>query len=294
MVTFFALRSDVFFTTGNLQNAGLQGAGLACVAFGQTFVLLTAGLDLSVGSTVALVSVVAAVEMRDHGTAVGILAALLAGLAVGMVNGLLVTRSRVAPFIATLGTMSIVSGIALNISGGIPVVGLPNGFTELAYRRWVGIPLPVVVAIVTLLLGFLLLKCTRLGRYVYAIGGNAEAARLSGIAVRSTTLAAYMICALLTAVGGLILTARVASGQPSLGADVTLQSIAAAVVGGVSLWGGRGSVQGAALGVVFVTVLANGLNLLNVSSYTQLMLIGAAMIAAVAWDQYMIRKERAR
>lgn len=294
MLIGFSLRSDVFMTTTNFQNVGLQAAALACVAFGQTFVLLTAGIDLSVGSTVALVSVVSAMGMRDHGVVVGLLFGLLAGLAVGAVNSLVITRLRVAPFIATLAMLSIAAGLALNMSGGTPVVGLPREFTSLAYRRILGVPLPVVIALLMLAGAYAVLRLTRLGRYIYATGGNAEAARLSGINVRGTTVAAYMVCSLLATFGGFILTARVASGQPTLGSDLALQSVAAVVLGGVSLFGGRGTVLGVAVGVIFVSILTNGLNLLNVSSYTQLMVIGAAMILAIAWDQYLSRKWRTR
>ncbi|HEY9390447.1 MAG TPA: ABC transporter permease [Mycobacteriales bacterium] len=294
MIVVFSFRSDVFMTTTNFQNVGLQAAALACVAFGQTFVLLTAGIDLSVGSTVALVSVVSAMGMRDHGMVVGVLFGLAAGLAVGVVNSLVITRLRVAPFIATLAMLSIAAGLALNLSGGTPVVGLPSEFTSLAYRRVLGVPLPVVIALLVLAIAYGVLRLTRLGRYIYATGGNAEAARLSGINVRATTVSAYMVCSLLATFGGFILTARVASGQPTLGGDLALQSVAAVVLGGVSLFGGRGTVLGVAVGVIFVSILTNGLNLLNVSSYTQLMVIGTAMILAIAWDQYLSRKWRTR
>jgi ribose transport system permease protein len=294
MIIIFSLTSDVFLTSTNFQNVGLQAAALACVACGQAFVILAAGLDLSVGSTVALVSVVCTMGFRDHGWWAGIGFGLLAGVVVGLVNGLVVTRLRVAPFIATLAMLSVASGIALNLSGGTPLTGLPESFTALAYKRIAGFPLPVVIATVLLVLAYSVLRVSRLGRYIYATGGNREAARLSGINVRATEVSAYMICAVLAAIGGLILTARVASGQPTLGADVALQSVAAVVLGGVSLFGGRGSMVGVAVGVVFVSILANGLNLLGVSSYTQLMVIGVAMVAAIAWDQYLGRKWRTR
>jgi ribose transport system permease protein len=293
LIILFAIVSDVFFTTQNWQNIGLQAAALACVSFGQAYVILTAGIDLSVGSTVALVSVVAAMAM-GNGLILAIGIALLVGAIVGLVNGLVITRLRVAPFIATLAMLSIASGLALNVSGGTPIVGLPEVFTSLAYNRLLGIPIPVILAVVVFVIAFFLLRSTRLGRNIYAIGGNSEAARLSGISTNATIMAAYIICSVLAAVGGLILTSRVASGQPTLGAELALQSVAAVVLGGVSLFGGRGSLIGVAFGVAFVSVLTNGLNLLNVSSYTQLMVIGAAMIIAIAWDQYLSRKWRIR
>jgi ribose transport system permease protein len=293
MIIVFSISSNVFFTANNWQNVGLQAAALACVAFGQAFVILTAGIDLSVGSTVALVSVVTALSM-SFGIAVGIFAGLAVGALVGLVNGLVITRLRVAPFIATLAMLSIASGLALNVSGGTPVVGLPEGFTALAYSRVFGIPGPVLVAFLVFAIAYVVLWGSRLGRNIYATGGNAEAARLSGISTRSTILSAYVICSVLAAFGGIILTARVSSGQPSLGADLALQSVAAVVLGGVSLFGGRGNLLGVAFGVAFVVILTNGLNLLGVSSYTQLMVIGAAMIVAIAWDQYISRRWRIR
>jgi Ribose/xylose/arabinose/galactoside ABC-type transport systems, permease components len=293
LIVYFSFTSDVFFTTQNWQNIGLQAAALACVAFGQAYVVLTAGIDLSVGSTVALVSIVAAMAM-GHGLLLGITIALLVGALVGLVNGLVITRLRVAPFIATLAMLSIAAGLALNISGGTPIVGLPRFFTSLAYSKVVGIPVPVILAVLVFAVAYFLLRATRLGRNIYATGGNAEAARLSGISTRRTILSAYVICSVLAAFGGLILTSRVASGQPSLGGDLALQSVAAVVLGGVSLFGGRGGLIGVAFGVAFVTVLTNGLNLMNVSSYTQLMVVGAAMIVAIALDQYLSRKWRIR
>lgn len=293
MVVFFAIRSDVFFTVSNWQNVGLQAAALACVAFGQAFVVLNAGIDLSVGSTVALASVVAAMFMVN-GIAVAVVAAVAVGVLIGLVNGFVVTRLRVAPFVATLAMLSIASGLALNISGGTPITGLPQAFTSLAYKQVVGVPAPVVVAVLVFIVAFFALRSTRLGRNIYATGGNAEAARLSGINVRATTMATYVICSVLATFGGLILTARVASGQPSLGSDLALRSVAAVVLGGLSLFGGRGGLLGVAVGVAFVTILTNGLNLLGVSSYTQLMVIGGAMIIAIAWDQYLSRKWRIR
>jgi ribose transport system permease protein len=293
MIVLFSTLSDVFFTASNWQNIGLQAAALACVSFGQAYVILTAGIDLSVGSTVALVSVVAAMAMA-YGAFVGVILALVVGALVGLVNGLVITRLRVAPFIATLAMLSIASGLALNVSGGTPVVGLPGAFTSLAYAKFFGIPGPVIVAVLVFAVAYFVLRAARLGRNIYATGGNAEAARLSGINTRATVLSTYIICSILAAFGGLILTARVASGQPSLGSDLALQSVAAVVLGGVSLFGGRGSLVGVAFGVAFVTILTNGLNLLGVSSYTQLMVIGAAMIIAIAWDQYLSRKWRTR
>ncbi len=290
LLILFSATSPVFATVQNFRNIGVAAAALAAVSFGQTFTILTAGLDLSVGSTVALVSVITAFGMRNQGIAIGAAEGLLAGAAVGLANGVLVTRFKVFPFIATLAMLSIMSGLALNLSSGVAVSGLPGRFGDLAYELFAGIPVPVVIAVLVLAVSHFVLRYTRLGRHVYAVGGNEEAARLSGINTDRVKVSAYVICGFCAAVGSLILTSRVASGQPTLGTSLPLESVAAVVLGGVSLFGGRGSVVGVAFGVAFVSILSNGLNLLNVSSYTQLMVIGAALIVAVALDQAIVRR----
>jgi ribose transport system permease protein len=288
LVGLFTATSDVFFSAQNFRNIGVAAAALAAVSFGQTFTILTAGLDLSVGSTVALVSIVGAFAMRTYGIAPGILAALACGTAAGLLNGLVITRLKVFPFIATLATLSIFSGLALSLSGGVPVTGVPVDFSDVAYELLFGIPVPVLIAAAVLVVSHVILTYTRLGRRIYAVGGNEEAARLSGVNIDGVKLAAYALSGFCAAVGSVILTARVASGQPALGASLPLESVAAVVLGGVSLFGGRGSVIGVAFGVMFVSILSNGLNMLNVSSYTQMMVIGAALILAVALDQALM------
>jgi ribose transport system permease protein len=294
LIGFFATASEVFFSIPNFQNIGVAAAALAAVSFGQTFAILTAGIDLSVGSTVALASVVGAFAMRNHGITAGMLAALLTGSAVGIFNGLVITQFRVFPFIATLATLSIASGLALSLSGGVPVTGLPVVFTDLAYEVILGVPVPVVIAVLVLIVSYLILRYTRIGRRMYAVGGNEQAARLSGIRIESVKLAAYTLSGFCAGIGSIILTARVGSGQPALGVSLPLESVAAVVLGGVSLFGGRGSVIGVAFGVLFVSILSNGLNLLNVSSYTQMMVIGGALILAVALDQAMLGERGGR
>jgi ribose transport system permease protein len=292
LMVIFSVTSDVFLTMQNLRNIGVAAAALAAVSFGQTFVILTAGLDLSVGSTVALVSVVAAYGIRSQGIVFGLVEGVLAGTCVGVINGIVITRLGVFPFIATLAMLSILSGLALNLSGGIPISGLPERFGDFAYDLVWGLPAPFIVALIVLAVSHFILRYTRFGRHIYAIGGNQEAARLSGIEVNRVKVLAYVFCSFFAAVGSIVLTARVASGQPTLGVSLPLESVAAVVLGGVSLFGGRGSVVGVAFGVAFVSILSNGLNLLNVSSYTQMMVIGAALIVAVAMDQIFVRRRR--
>jgi ribose transport system permease protein len=190
--------------------------------------------------------------------------------------------------------LSVTAGLALNLAGGVPIPGLPASFGLLADNTVVGIPIPVIIAALTLILAEFTLRYTRFGRNVCAVGGNEEAARLSGISVERIRVTAYIVCGITAAIGAIILTARVSSGQPTLGATLPLESIAAVVLGGVSLAGGRGSVTSVAFGVAFISIMSNGLNLLNVSSYTQMMIIGASLIAAVALDQANIRRKFGR
>jgi ribose transport system permease protein len=290
LVCFFSIKSDLFLTAQNLRNVGLQAAALAAVSFGQMIVILTSGLDLSVGATVALVSVVSAIAINHFGVAAGILCGILTGAAIGIINGILITWFRVFPFIATLAMMSVLSGLALSISGGTPVTGLPPEFTTLAYWRISGVPMPLIVSLAVLILVFLFLHYLRLGRHMYAVGGNRQAAILSGLNVSAVIVTAYAMCSICAAVGAVILSARVGSGQPSLGGSLPLESVAAVVLGGVSLFGGRGSVFQVAVGVAFVSILSNGLNLLNVSSYTQMMIVGGTLIVAVTFDQRFISR----
>lgn len=291
LIAYFAMNSDVFLTSQNMRNIALQAAALAAVSIGQTFVILNADLDLSVGSIVALVSVVGAMAMAAYGIPVGIVIGLATGAAVGLINGLVVTRLRVMAFIATLAMLSVAQGLALNISSGIPIAGIPDSFTDLAFARIFGVPVPFIISLVLFVAAVFTLHYTRLGRNIYAVGGNVEAARLSGIPVRKTKLWAYVISGICAAIASMILTARVGSGQPTLGASLALESVAAVVLGGVSLFGGRGSIIGVGVGVAFVSILSNGLNLLNVSSYTQMILVGIALIAAVAVDQTLSQQE---
>ncbi|MEY2532246.1 MAG: ribose transport system permease protein [bacterium] len=290
LIVIFAMQSSVFLTVANFQNVGLQAAALAMIAFGQCFVVLTAGFDLSVGATASLVSVVAAMAMQDFGIVPGVLVGVAAGACVGLVNGLVVARMDVAPFVATLAMLSVATGLGLMLSDGTPVGGLPSGFTALATQQVVGIPVPVVGAVVVFLAGLVTLHGTRVGRHIYAIGGNPDAARLSGIRVAAITTLTYVVCSAFSALGGLVLTARVGSGQPTFAGDLALQSITAVVIGGVSLAGGQGSIVGVAFGVLFVSILANGLNLLGVSSYTQMLVLGVALVVVVVAD----RRARAR
>lgn len=286
MCIFLSFMSPHFLTVSNMLNITLQSSINAILAFGITFAIITSGIDLSVGSILALSSVTMGLAI---GSGLGLFPAILIGLLIGAlagaINGFLITRLDLAPFIATLGMMSIARGLALVITKGYPISGMPKPLRYLGKGRMLGIPVPVVVTLIVFVIAYILLKYTKFGRYVYAIGGNEEATRLSGINVRKTKLLVYTWCGTMAGLAGIILTARLNSAQPIAGMGYELDAIAAAVIGGTSLSGGEGTAQGTLLGALIIGVLRNGLNLLNVSSFWQQVVIGCVVIGAVAMDK---------
>ncbi|MBE3559782.1 MAG: ABC transporter permease [Ktedonobacteraceae bacterium] len=289
---YLSFASPVFLTIGNLFNIVSQTAVTAIIALGMTFVIITAGIDLSVGSVAALAGVLG-VQMMVHlgwdwplavigGTVVG-------GLA-GLANGLLVTRLHLAPFIATLGMMSVARGLVNILTGAVAVFGVPDSFRLLGQGMIDGIPIPLITLVVLALLAHLILSRTRLGRYTYAIGSNEEAARLSGIRVGAYLMAVYALQGLLAGFGGMIAMSRVASGQPNFGDGLELDVIAAAVIGGASLFGGQGTILGTLIGAFLMAVIRNGAVLLNIDTFTQSVIIGIIIWLAVVWDQFRRRR----
>lgn len=282
-----------FLTTANLLNVVEQSTLIGIIAVGMTFVILTAGIDLSVGSIVALSGVAMGTAFR---AGLPVFAAALTGLAVGLAcglaNGALITLGRLPPFIATLGMMSIARGGALMLSDGRPISGYPASFREVATGDVMGVPVPVLLMLAIYGIAHFVLTRTTLGRYTYAIGGNEEAAELSGISVRAYKSAVYGIAGLLSAVTALLLVARLDSAQPIAGIMYELDAIAAVVIGGTSLLGGSGSVIGTLIGALIMGVLRNGLNLLGVSSYLQQVAIGGVIIVAVLMDMTLRRRAR--
>ncbi|MDH7487837.1 MAG: ribose ABC transporter permease [Anaerolineae bacterium] len=276
------LLSDRFLTTDNVINILRQSTINGIMAVGMTFVILTAGIDLSVGSVLALTGVVVA-DLVQKGWAPlpAIAAAVGLGAVAGAINGLIITRIRVPPFIATLGMMTVGRGVALTYTGGGPITGLPDNFRFVGTGFLGPIPMPLIIAGVVFLLGHVLLTRTKIGEYIYAIGNNEVAARLSGIPTRRYITAVYAICGFLAALASVILVARLNSGQPSAGYGFEFDAIAAAVVGGISLAGGEGSLGGTLLGVLFIEVLKNGLNILNVSSFYQQVVKGVVIALAL-------------
>lgn len=280
-----------FLTVSNLLNVAEQATIIAIIAVGMTFVIITGGIDLSVGSVLAFAGVVMASALH---IGVPLPLALLIGLGVGLLcgvtNGLLITIGRLPPFIATLGMMSVARGAALMFTEGRPISGFSENFRSIATGEILRIPAPVVIMIVVYLIAHFVLKRTKLGRYTYAIGGNEEAALLSGINVKLNKTMVYGIAGLLSGLAAILLTARLNSAQPIAGMSYELDAIAATVIGGTSLLGGEGTVSGTLIGALIMAVLRNGLNLLSVSSFFQQVVIGSVIIFAVLIDMALKRR----
>ncbi|HEX7571540.1 MAG TPA: ribose ABC transporter permease [Bacteroidota bacterium] len=291
----FAFLSPYFFTPDNLLNVSLQASITAIIAAGMTFVILTGGIDLSVGSLVAFAGIVATTVLKTGLPPVaGFIAAILAGVAVGSLSGAFagfcITRFNIAPFIVTLATMTIWRGAAFVWTDGRPVWELPAGFAFLGTGRLLAVPVPTIIMVLTFIASHVILTRTRFGRYVYAVGGNIEAARLAGIRTWRVLVNVYILSGTLAALSGILLASRMNSGQPNAGVAYELDVIAAVVVGGTSLSGGAGSIVGTFIGAMLIAVLRNGLNLLNVNSYIQQVIVGVVILLAVMLDQ--IRRRR--
>lgn len=283
-----------FLTVSNLLNVIEQTSINAVIAVGMTYVIISGGIDLSVGSVVALSGVCLASALHAGlpiPVALGV--GLLVGAGCGVLNGLLVTWGRLPPFIATLGMMSVARGAALYYTDGRPISGFPAEFRALATERPLFVPAPIVVMVVVYLLAHFVLTRTQFGRYVYAIGGNEEASRLSGVQVRLHKTMVYGVAGVTSAIAAWLLTARLNSAQPIAGIMYELDAIAAAVIGGTSLIGGEGSLGGTLIGALIMGVLRNGLNLLGVSSFLQQIVIGAVIIVAVLLDGVLKRGKTA-
>jgi len=285
-----SLLTDTFLSVANFTNVARQISINGILAVGVTFVLLTAGVDLSLGSVVALSGVACATFAHpgDHSVFVPIAVGLLTGAACGVVNGVLVTRGGVAPFIVTLGMMTIARGLALIFSGGRPVADMSNELTALAGDLF-GIPIPVLCFAGVAVAAWFFLRNFRLGRHIYAVGGNENAARAAGVPVEKVKLFAYGLCGLLTGLAGVVLAARITTGQPNAGQAYELDAIAAVVIGGTSLAGGVGTITGTLLGVLLIGVINNGLDLMGVSSYYQAVIKGVIIVGAVWLDRRQAR-----
>jgi ribose transport system permease protein len=296
----FAMLSDNFLSVRNLVNVARQSTYLIIVSMGQMLALLTGGFDLSVGTILALSSVVGAIAMAamnaafpDAATLVivaGLAAGLFAGMTIGVVNGIGVSVFNVNPFMMTLGMASVGFGIALYLTGGVPVYGLPESFSNIfGFGNIIGIPTPVLVTAALVAVVYFLLNWTKTGRYLFAVGGNIKASALSGINTKWILFLAYIFCSALATVSGLLLTARLETGEANIGVSMPLESIAACVIGGVSLKGGVGRVENVVLGALFIGLIQNGMNLARIESYLQTVVIGILLIVAVSSDQFRQR-----
>jgi ribose transport system permease protein len=286
MIVVFSSMSQVFLTERNLINILQQSSINACIAIGMTLVIISGGIDLSVGPAAALAAVISAsLLMAGLPVPVVLLSALAVGLACGFVNGALIAYGGLQPFIVTLGTLSLFRALALIYTGGNPVLGLPNEFRRLFASEIFGLPVPVIVVGVLAIAATVLLKKTPLGEYILAVGGNEEAARVSGVPIERTKVVTYMISGGLASLAAIILIARLGAAEPILGNLWELEAIAAAAIGGASLMGGKGSIFGTILGAIVLGAMRNGLTLLNVQAFYQLLATGIIIILAMLVDR---------
>jgi ribose/xylose/arabinose/galactoside ABC-type transport system permease subunit len=275
-----SLASPFFLTPDNLLNVVRQVSVVGLTALGMTFVILTAGIDLSVGSILALTTLAVA-GLKPYGPVASLAGGIVVALACGWVNGFITTKGRIQPFIVTLGMMTALVGVGLAYSDGQPVIGVPVSLGWIGRGRLGGVPVQALLFVLMALASTVILKKTRYGRHIYAVGGNIEAARLSGVAVDRVRVIAYCLSGFFAGLGGIVMAAQLNIGEANLGKGLELDAIAAVVVGGTSLAGGAGGIGGTIIGVLLIGVLNNLLNLLNIPAYTQLIVKGAIIVIAV-------------
>lgn len=284
--TVFAILSPTFLTAPNLLNVLQQSSINACIALGMTLVIISGGIDLSVGPVAALSAVLAAAMMvANVPVPLALMGALCVGLACGAVSAALIAIGGLQPFIVTLGGLSLFRALALIFTGGTPIFGLPDAFRALTNGTILSIPNPVVIVAIFAVLAWVILNKTPLGEYFMAVGGNPEAARIAGVPVTLTKFAAYMISGMMASVAALVLIGRLGAAEPTLGTLWELDAIAASAIGGASLMGGRGSIPGTLIGCIILGTLRNGLTLLNVQAFYQLLATGIIIIVAMLIDK---------
>ena len=274
--------SKQFLTTQNALNVLRQVSPVIILALGEGIVIITAGIDLSVGALVALSGMVAAggVSFWNLPTFAAVLLAVLFGIVFGLLNGIIIAKFNISAMIVTLATMNAARGAAYLYNDGAQIIGLPDSFTDIG-RGYLGpIPIPAILMIVLVIIIVLLMNKTVLGKYLYAIGGNEEVDRLAGIGVLKTKITAYALCSMFAALAGVIYAARMNMGDPAMGEGLEMDAIASVILGGINLYGGQGSILGAVIGAMFITVLGNALNLNGVSSFWQLVVKAVALIVA--------------
>lgn len=286
LIVIMAIINPVFLTLNNIMNIARQVSIVAIAGIGMTYVLISAEIDLSVGSLVGLTGVIAAMAMKEGmPIAVACLLAIAVSVFCGFMNGVIHTYVKIPSFIVTMGMMNIARGAVLVLTNSYPVTGLPEEFKMLGRGYMLGIPIPVVLMFACYIIGYFVLKYMRFGRSIYAIGGNIEAARLSGISVSKNKVLIHTICGLTAGIAGVVLAARLFSGQPSAGNGMELDAIAAAVIGGTSTAGGKGRLWGTLLGALILGIITNGMNLMNISTNWQYIMQGAIIIVAVGLDR---------
>ena len=291
MVVILSVATNSFLTARNLLNVIRQITLYAIIGFGVTFIIITGGIDLSSGATIAVASMcmgIMTVRMGLHWTLAAILTMFVGG-GCGLINGSLVAFSGIPPFVATLGMMLSLKGVALLLSDK-PISGFPNDFLFIGRGSFLGVPILVYVLVLVALISHYLLKHTRYGRYIYAIGGNREAARVSGINIKKNLVSAYAYAGMLSALAGILLTSRILTAGPTSGDGYEMNAIAGVVIGGTSLSGGMGTIMGTLIGALIIGVLNNGLDLLRVNAYTQQVLRGVVIIVAIILDQLRNKK----
>ena len=275
-----------FLTISNITNVFTQVSVNAIIAVGMTFVILTGGIDLSVGSILALSGAFAASIIKSTGNVfLAFLVAIVLGIVIGGVNGLLVSKGKLQAFIVTLATMTIFRGATLVFTNGTPISKLSESFMKIGNGKIGPVPIPVLITIIIVLIAFYVLSQTRFGRYLYALGGNEDSARLSGINTDKIKTLVYVISGVAAAVGGVIITSRIGSASPNAGTGFELDAIAAVVIGGTSLAGGEGTIIGTVIGALIIGVLNNGLNLMNVSPFYQSIVKGLVILIADLLDK---------
>ncbi len=285
LITAFSILSERFFTISNMLIVMRQTSIVAFLAVGMSFVIIGAGIDLSVGSVLAFSGAVGAGVMQNGGIFFGILAGLALGTALGVFNGIVITKLKIPAFIATLAMMAIARGGTLVYTDGRPITGLPSSFAFLG-RGYIGnVPFPIILMLIIFILAYIILKLTRFGRYVYATGGNINAARASGIKVDNVIISTFAISGFLSGLTGMVLASRLNSAQPTAGVGYELDAIAAVVLGGTNLFGGEGELWGTLVGAFIMGILNNGLNMLNVSSFYQQVVKGIVILIAVTVAQ---------
>ena len=295
-ISLLSLLTNTFLTNNNLFNLARNFSWIAIAAFGESMVIIIGGIDLSVGAVMGLAGMITAMSLQaGYPVPWSLGAGLLAGGLVGWLNGLLVGRIRLPPFVVTLGTLSIARGITFGLAGGWPIRNLPEGFrflgqADLILGPWL-VPIPMIVTVLLALLVAFLLDYTVLGRYIYTLGGSERALVVSGIEHTQVKILVYTLCGLLTALGGILMTARLGVAAPTAASGYELDIIAAAVIGGTSFFGGEGSILGVLLGAAFMQVLRNGLVLLGLPAYLQSAAIGAMILIALLLDYW--RRQRA-